>query len=212
MFKKLAQRKITQWNNLHLNFWAINKCGSTSMIFTLIHKNNPTNTLELLEQQFETMRWTAFNYHNVQWISEIQANSNNFLNFAIIRHPFARFLSMYKDIFLDRRYIAERHGIDPNLTLLEFATYLTDTPDEDLDPHFKSQSAFLLGSRNLMYFDLGTIHNVKTNFPKPELHMHDTKNVYLDISNVDKLKNLIYDRYQQDYKMLNYDPDSLDSE
>lgn len=182
------------------------------MILTLIHKNNPTIELTDLKLEFSILKWKMLVNYKVNYISESQANSNNFFNFAIVRHPFLRFVSMYKDMFLVRPNKLQQMNLNIEWSAIEFAKYLNDTEDDQLDSHFKSQRAFLLGSgTDMVYFDLDSLTSLKTNFPKPMLHVHNTKQIPFEFNNLDKLKTLIYTRYKDDYDILSYDPDHINS-
>lgn len=210
MFKNLPDRKITQWPTLRLNYWGICKTGFSSMVLTLINRSAPVLTLEHLENEFKDKKWACFEDFGVTYITESQAASNGNLNFTVVRHPFARFVSMYKDLFIKRPNRGIKANIDPSWTLEHFAEWVQDKDDYDLDIHFKSQTSYLLGAPfDLMLFDLNNLSVSKSNFPRPLLRVNSTPGI--KIENIEKIKSLVYERYRSDYNLLNYDLDSLDS-
>ncbi len=61
---------------------------------------------------------------------------------AIVRHPVDRFLSAYYHKREVERF-CKRYGIPHRLSLADFVRWTCDTPDEQSDPHLRTQNWFL---------------------------------------------------------------------
>ena len=135
-FKNTQERNISNWPNLGVNFFGIPKNAHTSVMTHLYR-------LEHREPDFDV----GFDIHNqskghTKFISEEESVSNECVNFAIVRDPISRFLSMYKDLCLTRKKRGKTAGVwgmDPD----QFIDHLFKTPYHKLDIHFVRQVDFV---------------------------------------------------------------------
>lgn len=180
---------VTMWEKLGLVYWGITKCGCTSVKSHLyfFERGEKKESLDIHKKKY------------LKYVDPIY--QEGFVNFATIRNPTDRFLSMYNDLLKTRPVRGRVAKINVNWTLDEFALFLSNSKDEELDVHFKSQSFFLRDERIYKI----RIENIKEewnlNIPPPEKIINKSNNHsgYKDLS--DKTLDLITKRYCIDYKM-----------
>ena len=125
---------ISTWDKLKINFWGIPKAGNTSIKKTLhVLSENP------MPENIPVENWV----HHIKYTNYIkpeEALSNGYYNFAVLRDPIDRFISMYKDVQRRTRTfnIAQQNlPIDNLLKLIENKT------DIERNIHFRTQTYFL---------------------------------------------------------------------
>jgi hypothetical protein len=127
----------------HLTFKGISwiripKAASTSMSKALLEKMYPT-----LAQK--TITETQLNF--LTDLNLQTENSNTSVLFTIVRNPFSRLVSVYRDLFENEEHYIYRDylfGILPaQISFSEFVERLNSIPDRLKDQHLKPQHAFL---------------------------------------------------------------------
>jgi hypothetical protein len=124
---------ISEWKEFSLNFWNIPKCGSTAVKAALLKKHSLSPT-DVSQQLHSTDLAT--------YITSDQARINGNLNFAVIRHPHDRVISMYKDFGLRRPVKGHKKK------LLSSFDYFLDkvvvpSKDKTCNVHFRSASSYI---------------------------------------------------------------------
>ncbi|MDB3929734.1 tetratricopeptide repeat protein [Paracoccaceae bacterium] len=127
----------------NLNYWAIPKCGNTSIKRFLLQKLNPV-ILDGLKD-FENVNVLVHKHHCFEYLTPLGALSNGKMNFTFVRDPLERFISFYKDFCLKRRNpaLSEYHkiNIDSALDLLEWQ--FKNKQELEINPHLRSQNYYL---------------------------------------------------------------------
>lgn len=121
-----------------LSYIRIPKAASTSMC------------KELLEKMYPTLNQKKITEIQVNFLTDIHLQttiSNTSTYYTIVRNPFARLVSVYRDLFENpNHYIYQDYlfGILPQqLTFAEFVERISCIPDSLKDQHIKPQHAFL---------------------------------------------------------------------
>lgn len=135
-FKNTQERNISSWPNLAVNFFGIPKNGHTSVMTHLYRQEHSKPDFDV-----------GFDIHNqskghTKFITEAESLSNGFLNFAIVRDPISRFLSMYRDLCLTRKKRGKTAGVW-GMSPEQFLDHLFKTPYHNLDIHFVRQVDFV---------------------------------------------------------------------
>lgn len=183
------QHNVTMWEKLGVVYWGITKCASTTIKSHLCF--------------FEYgIKEESINIHRPKYAKYIDPiYKEGFFNFTIIRNPTDRFLSMYNDLFKTRQSRGKKASINLNWDINEFASYLSNVGDEDLDVHFKSQSSFIKDQR---IFKI-KMENIKEEWclkiPAPEKIIHKSNTYAMNGGLTDTTLNLLEKRYSLDYKM-----------
>lgn len=137
----IKNSKKTQGGHLSasdINYIRIPKAASTSM------------SKELLEKLYPTLKQKSISETQVNFLTDIHLQktiSNTPTYYTIVRNPFARLVSVYRDLFENREHHIYRDylfGILPQqLTFTEFVERISSIPDSLKDQHIKPQHAFL---------------------------------------------------------------------
>lgn len=179
---------IASFPTLRVNFWAIPKCGNTTLKFALIRTNNPA-AFDLMRSQGKTHddieQW-VHQAGNCAYITPETANSNGFVNFTVVRDPIDRFTSGYQD-FTQKRpmhkmvgskyFVNEFEKLRKKPTMEHLLEILQNTTDAERDMHFKSQTSYCAQAKDLLVLSLGSVAEnislVHSNIIIDE-HLHQT--------------------------------------
>ncbi len=150
---------IATFPNLQLNFWAIPKCGSTTIKTILLREDNPS-LYNRCKNNPHTRHWA---HGNCKYITPEQTKQNGFKNFAVLRDPILRLYSMYKA--LDRlgdnmqggkHFKEDIKDFFKNRNVLDFVKLLGRHDDKERNIHFKSQKSYCIFD-DIIKLDLSTI-------------------------------------------------------
>jgi len=197
---------VYRYKQLRLNYWSITKCASTTMRLHFkninLHPNKRAPDNKII-RKFNNSGHLGLQTA-VDQIKVEKAIGNGYRNIAFTRHPYERFLSAYNDLFVKRRERGEKafKKFKDLKTPIQVANECFNLTDKELDIHFKPMHTFLRDEVEV--FDLKRVlQNWHFNFEKPNYQLHTTqnnKNVLL----VPELKDLIYRRYREDFKLYGY--------
>jgi len=143
-----------------INFWALPKCGNTTIKYKLLELYNPQIINEYSSDNVD--EW-VHGTKLMDYITSFDAMSNGKYNFTFVRNPIDRFVSMYKDFCCTRNIIQSVHG----LSIDGFIGYLENILKDEINAniHFRKQSYFL-EHFNGDIFDIDDYtsekHNVRT--------------------------------------------------
>lgn len=118
------------------NFWAIPKCGNTTIKYLMLQKYGLAVTSDVND---EIYKW-VHSESRMRYITPDEANSNGKYNFTFVRNKVDRFVSLYKDFCIRRKDIPEIYGLSPH-ELLQYL--LVNRNERSLNIHCRSISYFL---------------------------------------------------------------------
>lgn len=191
---------ITEWNQW--NYWGITKCGNTSVKKSLFIRDQRSKNFDKPDHYGADV-W-VHDETNVQYIDRNTALINGNKNFTVVRNPYTRFLSMWKDIHRRPSHFF-RYSRKPD-SICSFIEMLESKTNEERDVHFRDQTFFITDdSGNILpeyVFDLD----------QDAMKMNRILDIQMCISNsidytieLDKHeKNRIYKLFLRDFKILEY--------
>lgn len=163
------------------NFWAIPKCGNTSIkhdlldVYGLAVTNDPDDS---------TYRW-VHKESLMRYITPNEANNNGNYNFTFVRDPVERFISLYKDFCIRRKDIPEIWQKTPE----QLFEIISNQPQERLlNIHMRSLSYFL----NEFKGDIFLINDYKNKL----------NSIEKDTTIAEELKNKVKDYWSADYRYI----------
>ena len=200
--KVKVRQNITAWPELGINYWGINKnasCTLTIHFATLCSEINPTDediALGILAK--ESMK--------PRYITQDEAFSNGLKNFAVSRHPLARFKSIYKHLKHPKTVIQQqtvsKARFGPTWTPMEFVEHIIHTfQTGKINKHWKRQVSFIPQSWRLQHVIKleRLIEDWPFDFPSPHIVSNPTVGKDIDID-----EGIIYDLYHEDYLSFGY--------
>jgi hypothetical protein len=186
---------ITAWPRLGLNYWGITKCANTTVKTHLYELEHNT-------QVIESKHIRIHGYQEINYVTYAEAMSNGLLNFAVTRHPYDRFMSMYNDIILSRPKRAAKAGVKNVSTVNELLNYLEESNLSTVDVHFRTQSSFV-PTTNILLIDVTLLRHWPLAIPPITKRRHTSK-----VKTLSKLnefqKTRIYKLYQEDFDNFGY--------
>jgi hypothetical protein len=188
---------ITVWDSIGLNYWAITKCGNTSVKASLLEK-----TGRQIKQIDGVDAW-VHNEKNVKYISREQALSNGNMNFTVTRNPYDRFVSMFKDVKRrPKQFFKNGEKIKSIDQLLE---YIDQIPDHERDIHFRSQSYFIFDeSGRLLVDEKFDINETARIADSIGLNTNKLNVIESEIVLNEKQKQKVANLYWKDFEHLGY--------
>jgi hypothetical protein len=189
---------ITAWDSIGLNYWAITKCGNTSVKASLLEK-----TGRQLNKQDGINSW-VHNDKNVKYISREQALKNGYLNFSVTRNPYDRFISMFKDVKRrPKQFFKNGEKIKSMNNLID---YIQSIPDECRDVHFRSQSYFVCDQKGkILVNQIFDINDTEKLFESLNLVVGKMNSIETEINLDDEQKAKISNLYWKDFEYLGYE-------
>jgi len=192
---KIKDRNITQWNNLKVNYWGITKCANSTIKTHLWE-------LENKQQYVSTKDISIHGVDNLVRLTSKEALQSSNINFTVVRNPYSRFTSQYRDLVLSRKKVGRRAHIE-DMTINQVLDFLITTCDNQRDVHLKSQCAFVnhntvkvIHLENLdkeWFFD----------FPPPSFKKNITPNQEKIVLTKEQ-KDCIYRIYENDFLRFGY--------
>lgn len=191
---------ISSWPNLKINYWAVPKCGNTAIKVSLSQTKKIINP-------YSKAKW-VHNTNIIEYIDRSTAFSNSFENFAVIRNPYERFISLYKDFGLRRPLrelksnFIEMKDLDKFIEII--CNYIKD--NDSVNPHIRTMSSYLIDNDNVLpenVFDIKNVNDylLKKNVVLRTVNKTSEENILLSSSQ----KNKIYEMYKEDFINFNYE-------
>jgi hypothetical protein len=199
MDPKNLKRKynISIWEQHQLNYWAVTKCANTAIKVALSGYNiNPSKINH-------KVKW-VHNPDNVIYTDRETALSNGYRNFSVIRHPYDRFISLYKDQGLRRPLFKNLE--DNSLDIFLNKILETQFDDNDSDPHVRSITSYLCDeNKNILVDDVVKLNKAKSYLENKNLKLNVfNKTEEIKIELTDKQKEKIYNRYEADFIIFGF--------
>ncbi|MGF1523654.1 MAG: sulfotransferase family protein [Leptolyngbyaceae cyanobacterium] len=163
-------------------------------------------------------------------VSEVE-KFKNYKKIAFVRNPWDRLVSCYRDkvrenkqytgrqekLFIDgvHRGLVKYGTFRAGMSFDEFAQAVSQIPDEDANPHFRSQFSFLTNKNDSIFTDFtGKFESLNEDFNRifeqlniPDItlpHANKSRRAkYIEYYN-DDLKELVKKRYSRDIEAFNY--------
>lgn len=181
---------ISTWEKLGVNFWGIPKVGNTSIKYLLHYKSgNP------MQPDDDKNQW-VHHIKNTSYITPEQAESNGYKNVAVIRNPYDRFMSMWKDVKRRRRLF----GIKNCDIIEDLVKILEETKDKKRNIHFRSQCYFLKID-NIECIDIHNTERLQSFFEMEIPHKNSIKD---DVYMSDEIGERVYEIFKDDFIKLGY--------
>lgn len=191
---------IASFDKLKINYIAIPKTGSTSILYSLLIANKQTNR----KSDNDADQW-VHSENLVNYITPEQVK-DNYKNFTVIRDPYDRAYSMYYD-FIKRRknlgvggtneFSKEFEKFRNNMTFENFLEMLLKYPDHERGSHFRTQSRYCILD-NLELLKLENISNT-LEFKLLYLNRSNYKNVTISTKEID----FVLEIYKDDFNLWN---------
>lgn len=187
---------ITAWDKLKLNYWGIPKCMNTSVKYTLYSQLNPNDSRSVNG----IPRWI----HHVdllRYITKGSALVNGNINFTVIRHPYDRVLSLYRDMTFRRRKVNMMPDVDNRKIdgLDEFIdVYIKNSTDAD-NIHLRSISYFICEDGKPLFDNIFTFDTISEFLQMDVAHINITDPCEITLSEAHK--HIIQERYANDFKV-----------
>lgn len=200
---KKVYRKLFVVNNQKLIYLRIFKCGSTSILRSLLPKiKSQLNSQTITDAQIDSLA------HYLQ-VNHPPKHFNQYTTFTIVRNPLERVVSAYLDVCSEGNYDDFLFGIfRENMTFKELLLLLDKIPDHLRGPHFASQCTIIqsLSSNKIITFKLGDENNSLQSFlAKYHLNLpHSNKSPkvydykkYYDLESLELIKRIYYHDFVQ---------------
>lgn len=201
------KRRIIVSNKRQLNYWIIPKNANSAVRASFWADEYGIDEYKKIKNQLDFI-------HNINNYSKTKipiALGNNFLNFTITRHPYDRFLSLYKDFGKYRTYTFFKRK--PRLDTF-VKTIIEKWPNDHtngIDVHAVSQVMFIGIIKKHNFCSIYPIKLVDINDASDFLKGHGIKFLKLNQSKkttstlTDEHKDMIYNRYKHDFEKLGYE-------
>ena len=200
--KAVTRQNITAWPELGINYWGINKNASSTVTMhfaTLCGEITPT------EEEI-ALGVLAKSGMGKRYITQDQAFRNGLKNFAVSRHPFDRFKSIYKHLKHPKTVIQQRTvdkaRFDPSWTPMEFLEHIIHTfQTGKINKHWKKQVSFIPQHWRLDH--IIKLESLSEDWPfdfdPPNIISNPTVSKDIDLD-----EDIIYDLYHEDYLSFGY--------
>jgi hypothetical protein len=200
--KAKVRQNISAWPELGINYWGINKNASSTLTIhfaTLCGEITPTDediALGMLAKERMKPRY----------ITQDEAFSNGLKNFAVSRHPLARFKSIYKHLKHPKTVIQQqtvsKARFDTTWTPEQFAEHIVHTfQTGKINKHWKRQVNFIPQPWRLDH--IVKLEQLVEAWPFDFLAPHIVSNPTID-TDIDIDEGIIYDLYHEDYLSFGY--------
>jgi hypothetical protein len=193
---------ISCWDALKLNYWGITKCGNTSIKHSLIMASN-TVILEQKPDKHGANSW-VHSEKNVLYISSEAALSNGNINFTVTRHPYDRFISMYKDTQRRHNHFFRKHKDLRVSSINDLITFVENIPDDRREVHFRSQCYYITEKDHILpsiVFDINDTERIE-NTLRTKVEKMNSINTQIHLNEEQKQK--VFRIYQKDFELLGY--------
>jgi hypothetical protein len=194
---------ISCWNSLGLNYWGVTKCGNTSIKHSLILSSN-LSSLHHKDDKHGTDSW-VHDEKNVSYIDIKTALSNGNTNFTVVRNPYDRFISMYKDTQRRPNHFFRKYKNTRISSVDDLLSFIERFADHDREIHFRSQCYFLEANYNILptvIFDVEDAESIEK-FLNTKIERMNSINTQIQLNENQKQK--VFRIYQKDFKLLGYE-------
>jgi len=198
------EHNIFTYPEFKLNYWAIPKCANTAVKLCLADPKG----IPCIKQENKKHKWVHNPNRYGRSISLEDAMKNNYKNFTVTRHPYDRFISMYKDFGFRRPWTIFNKK---QVSLDYFVKTVCVKWSNDLhtkNHHAFSQCFFIADNDyNLFVSEIVDINCLRGFFKKRNINprIFNKTEVPFSINLTSEQKELIYNRYKVDFDLLGYE-------
>ena len=194
----MAEPNISTYPNLRINFWGICKSANTYMKFQLWAAEN--------KRPFEPILFDIEIHNKVKKVLTPQgAMKNGFLNISLTRHPFERFVSMWRDMVRTRPHKVKSYlGGNASWTPLEMIQKISTKDDDEINEHLRTQGGILGDYKMDRIFKIENIHDtwdLDIPLDRERRHVSDPARVEA----TQELVEVVENRYYNDYDRFGYE-------
>ena len=190
---------IAEYSKFKLNYWPIPKCANTAVKTCLSFPNGSQGN------PYSKFKWV----HKPENVPNLDINialSNGNLNFTVTRHPYDRVISLYKDFGLRRPW--KMFKVKPTIDYFVQTIY-DGWPTDDATKNYHAYSmCYYVTKDNKLLVDRIIDVNDLNKFLK-SINVNPrivNKTTTMNIPLSDKIKEIIYNRYSNDFKVFGYTP------
>jgi len=197
---------------LNLIYISISKTGISSIRSMFLDKVG----IKYDDKEYDTIHIEvkkAFKYISKSKI----VDNNKAFKFSVVRNPFDRLVSCYKNKILEEEYLPMQSGYGgifyKGMPFDKFVLSICKIPDIFSDRHFKSQYSYLYYKDNLIVDYLGKFENLDTDLAIiidkyelgdiPHINKSKVKSDYKDFYTSELVEH-VYNRYKNDIEKFNY--------
>jgi hypothetical protein len=194
---------ISCWNSLKLNYWGITKCGNTSIKHALITVSNSI-VQEQKTDKHGADSW-VHNEKNALYIDTKTALLNGNTNFTVVRNPYDRFISMYKDTQRRHSHFFRRYKNVSVASINDLITFIEGISDNDREVHFRSQCYYITDKDRILpsiVFDVNDAESIEK-FLNTKVQRMNSINNQIELN--EEQKQRVFRIYQKDFELLGYD-------
>jgi hypothetical protein len=145
------------------------------------------------------------NENNANYINIDTALSNGNKNFTVVRNPYDRFISMYKDTQRRHDHFFRKNKDAQIKTIDDLISFIEKIPDENREVHFRSQSSFISKKNKILpsfMFDINDVNGIETFLGVDVKHMNSI-NTKVELNLAQKKR--VFSIYQKDFELLGYE-------
>ena len=197
--RKFSYYNISTWPERGINYWGIPKCGNTSIKYAL-RGCRPDRY-----EEHDQAEW-VHHKDQAEYITPDEALSNGRTNITVVRHPYDRVMSLYRDFVLRR---PKNHSKGAR-TLENFIYNVIIESDDTIDTnlHYRSISYFIANTNRTSLlvdkvFDISNIDYVYQKYGLDNIVLNKSP-VYTEDALSTVHKKLIFNRYRDDFRLLGY--------
>lgn len=197
---------------LNLIYLSITKTGNSSIKSMLLDKVD----VKYDKDEYLTIHRKSNDTFQRITTKEITENKDAF-KFSVVRNPFDRLVSCYKNKILEEEYLPIQEGFGKifykGMPFEEFVIKVCKIPDIFSDRHFRSQYSYLYYKDKLIVDYLGKFENLEEDLSYiidkykleavPHINKSSIKSDYRDYY-TPELVRMVYKRYEDDIIKFNY--------
>lgn len=143
------------------------------------------------------------------YVSKLSREEDKYFKFCFVRNPYDRLVSLYCD-----KELSPLAGLDKNISFKDFVMFISKTPDDELEDHYKPQYTYFPYDQKTLVDFIGRYENFEKDFNKicrriglkvKLKHLNKSKNKrFYPSYYTNKTKAMVMKRYYKDFKLFNY--------
>jgi len=202
--KHILLQYITHWPELNINYWAIHKNATSSIMAHLVSITSDIDVAEF--NRSDDMQAKHIVREQQRYIDKNDALTNGCKNLTVVRDPFDRLESCYKmfkhPLNETHKVGASKAGFKVDWNEEDFLNYIELHFTKNLrgNKHFAKQISFIHNADNMDY--IVKLEQLNEQWPledKPTFTLNKTTN---QTTSLDRQR--VRDLYEEDYRIFGY--------